>query len=255
MNYTLLEVVQLILSAMDSDDVSAITDTDEAYQVALLLKQVFYDTAVEIGLPQQEKLVELTASGDNAKPTLMTVPSTVARISWIKYDNKADADTYKDYQEVKFMPFEEFLEMQNALREQTSDVGQMNITSNSETFEVMYRSDKMPQWYTTLEENQIIFDSYDVSIDATTLAKAKSMCMAWVLPTFTLSDAFAIPLEPQQFPYYINKAKVRAFSELKQVANQEAAGEARQQKILMQKRKFVLPTVAAIETAPRYGRR
>src|SRR5574341_1111413 len=110
MRYTLLEMVQLILSAMDSDEVNSISDTVESNQVALLLKSVFYDLATELRLPEHEALFELNASGDNAQPTLMTVPTEVVRVKTISYNNQAAADIYSNYQPCIYLTWPQFME-------------------------------------------------------------------------------------------------------------------------------------------------
>ena len=254
MIYTLQEMVQTILSAMDSDEVNSINDTVEAYQVALLIKGVYYDIAVDLGLPEHETLFELDASGSSSQPCLMTVPSNVTNINWVKYDNKADADTYKDYQDVDFMAFDTFIERQFALRENTSDVGQQNFTNNGETFEMMYWTDRMPKYYTSTDDYTLLFDAYDVAIDST-LAKAKTMCHGVVYPVFELVDEFTPDLDPTGFSYLINRAKVRAFAELKQSQHAEAAGEARRQKIINQKRQRTVEGVPALFKTVRFGRK
>lgn len=254
MVYTHLEMVQLILSALDSDEVNSISDTVESQQVSLLLKSVFYDCAVDLGLPEHETMFELNASGDNAKPTLMFAPSNVIRVDNIKYDNKVTGDTYSNYQPVEYMVFDEFLRRQNSLVGQTADVGEMVVVQNSESFPVMYRTNKMPEYFTTTNDNGYIFDSYDEEED-TTLQKSKTMCQGVVYPTYTLSDAFTPDISPQSFSYLINRAKVRAFAELKQTQNTEAAGEARRQKIVLQKKKRITVDEPEIMKAPRYGRK
>src|SRR5690606_22458031 len=115
-------------------------------------------------------------------------------------------------------------------------VGEMNVTMNGELFPFMYRSDRHPQYYTTADDNTIIFDAYLSSLD-TTLQKSKTMCLGNVYPAFLLQDSFTPDLDPSQFSYYINRAKVRAFNELKQQINQEAVAETRRQQIIVQKRK------------------
>ena len=74
MRYTLKEMVDTILSAMESDEVNSISDTQESNQVVLILRSLYYDIANDIGLPEHSTFVELNASGDNTKPTLMTCP-------------------------------------------------------------------------------------------------------------------------------------------------------------------------------------
>ena len=84
MKYTLNEMVKIIMSAMDSDEINSIDDTIESTQVALLIKGVFFDIATDIGLPEHETLFELTESGTSLQPTLMTLPERVTRVNWIK---------------------------------------------------------------------------------------------------------------------------------------------------------------------------
>ncbi len=249
-------MVQLILSAMDSDEVNSIDDTVESTQVALLLKGVYYDIATDIMLPEHETVFELTESGNSIQPTLMRLPSNVIRVNWVKYDNKADADTYKDYKEVRFMEFQNFFDRQFALREQTSGVGQLVYKNNiTEDFEMMYMTDRMPLFYTTMDDNTMLFDAYDVSIDTSTLQKSKTLCHGVIYPEFELADAFTPDLSAQQFSLLIAKAKTRAFLELKQQQNPEAAAETRRQLIINQKIQRTSEDIPQLFKTIRYGRR
>ena len=238
---------------MDSDEVNSISDTVESNQVALLLRSVYYDLAVDLGLPEHEGLFELDASGDSTKPTLMTVPSNVGIVRSIKYNIVELGDTRAEYQQMQYKPFEDFLEGQKMYLEDTVTAGEMTFTSNGENFEVLYRNDKAPQFYTTFDDSTILFDSYDSTVDDT-LQKSKTMCMGVVYPVFTLADSFVPDLDITQFSLLKNRAKVRAFAELKQAQNQEAASEARRQKIIVQKRKWTVTGDPPIYNLPRYGK-
>lgn len=256
MKQTLLEMVQLILSSIDGEEVNSIDDTVEANQVALIVKSVYYDMLSDISLPEIETLVQLDASGDNAKPTLMTVPSDVIKIYSLMYDVKENGDTYPNYRTCKFMNFDEFIAMQQGYREDTEAVGSMTVVSNGENYTVLFKNDRAPTYYTTIGDSQVIFDSYDSVID-TTLQKTKTLCKGQVVPVFTMSDAFTPSLDPTQFSYLVNRAKVRAFNELKQQENVEAGGEARRQKIIVQKRKRKTPDAPpeVYRVASRFGRK
>lgn len=254
MRYNLLEMVKTILSAMDSDEVDSITDTVESQQVATLLKQVYYDLAVDLQLPEHDGLFELTASGSASQPTLMYVPSNVSRIDRILYNNKLSTETYSNYKEVYYKPWDEFLRSQTSLRDATaSTIGEMDFTNNSETFEVMYWNDRMPSWFSSVDDYTLVFDAYDSDED-TTLQKSKTQCYGSVYPTWTESDTFEPDLDPTQFSYFLNRAKVRAFAELKQAVNQEAAAETRIQKVRNQKVKRRLPNLTEHQRLPNYGR-
>lgn len=253
MRYSLLELTQLILSSLDGDEVNSITDTVEAVQVTTILKNVFYDIATEIDLPEHEGLFELTASGDNTKPTLMTIPENVTKMHWIKYDNAATADTYVDWKEVTLIGLEDMIARGMSLREETSNVGSMVVTSNSDSHEFLYRTDQMPLVYTSFDDSQLIFNAHDITED-TTLQASKTMCHGATYPTFTISDAFAPDLDPTQFAYFIQKAKVRAHFELRQLQHTEAAGESRRQKIGLQRKKRRSENMTALQRLQRYGR-
>lgn len=253
MQQNLLQIVQTILSALDSDEVNSIDDTVESMQVATLLRQLYYDIAVDLDLKEHEGMLEINASGDPDKPVLMTIPSDVSDVKWIKYDCKEDGDTAPLYQDVKFMEFNDFIEMTQSLRESTN-TGVMTITIDTETFDIVYRNDKHPSYFTTLDGTTLIFDSYDADID-TTLVKNKSMVFGNRYPTFTLSNTFTPDLDPTQFSYFINKAKVRAFLELKQTQNPEAVSETRRQKIVQQVRKYRTQGLTSFERRPKFGRK
>ena len=76
-NYTVLEMVQDVLSGINGDEVNSISDTVESLQVATYLKEVYENLVAEYNLPVNRKLIMLDASGDVNKPTHMRLPNTV----------------------------------------------------------------------------------------------------------------------------------------------------------------------------------
>lgn len=254
MRYTLLEAVQLIQSSMDSDEVNSYDDTVESLQIARLLKSVYYDLATDLQLPEHETLFELDPSGDPAKPVLMTIPSNVTKVNWIKYNCALDTDPNAIYREVNYKNFTDFYEIQAGLYQQTTSVGEMSFLQNGETFEVMYRTDEFPIWYTTVDDYTLLFNGFRSDID-TTLQKSKTMCHGTIYPVFTMADDFIPDLDPTQFSLWLNTAKTRAFNELKQVANQESNAHARRQKIASQWTRRRAPDLPEVYKVPRYGRR
>jgi hypothetical protein len=247
-------MTQLILSAMDSDEIDSITDTVESVQVTTLIKNVYYDMATELDLPEHETFFELDASGDNNLPALMTIPTNVVKLSTIEYDNKESGDTYPDWQPVTFMDLKEFSVAANSLREETSNVTSMAVQGNAQTHEFLCWTNVQPSYYTSYNDYTLLFNSYDSSID-TTLQQSKTRCHGSIYPVFTISDAFAPDLDPTQFSYFIQRCKVRAFAELKQLPHQEAQTEARNQKIGIQRKQRRTPNLTELQRAPQYGRK
>lgn len=249
-------MVQIILSAMDSDEVNSINDTVESYQVALLLRSCFYDMATDLQLPEHEGLFQLTASGDSAKPNIMTVPTTVCRLHAINYDTRDSGDTFANWKEMSFVPLDEFISQQNALRgqEDVATIQEVSVTSNGQSHKILCYSDRAPTSYTSFDDTTLVFDAYNSSIDST-LQSNKTQCSGSTYPIFSLSDTYTPALDPTQFAYFLNKAKVRAFFEIKQQENAEAAAEARKQKIGLQTRKRRTPDQSDFMKIPKYGRR
>jgi len=254
MKRTLLEMTQEILNSMSSDEVNSITDTVESNSVALLIKGVFYDIATELNLLEHHSLFELNASGDSAQPTLMTVPSNVVHIDWVTYDVIEADETASNYEKIWFSPLDEFLSAQNALRNDDTTAAQIEFVLNGETFSTYYNNNRRPHCYTTIDDYTLLFDAYNADVD-TTLQKNKTRCSGTLIPTFTMDDTFTPDLNPQQFSYFLNKCKVRAFAEIQQAENAEAGREARNQKIILQKRKRIVEnTPEVLRVGARYGR-
>lgn len=254
MRYTLKEMVDLILNAMDSDSVNSISDTVESLDVANTIKSCYYDLATDLNLPEHNKFYELNASGDNAKPVLMTLPTNATRLDYLKYDVRLDGETTPDYLLLQRVEVEDFFRRQEILRDYDSSVATMTFTSNGESFEYFYWNDRAPVFYTTYDDRTLLFDGHDALLD-TTLQKSKTMAWGGIYPTFTLEDAFYPDLDPTQFSLLINKSKVRCFNEKKQMVNPEALKEERRQRIIVQKRQRAISTSSELNKHARYGRK
>ena len=254
MRKTLLEIVQLILSSMDSDEVNTISDTIESTQVAKIVESTYYDMITDITMPEHQTAFQLNASLDSSKPCMMIVPQNVTHIDEVRYNYQLSGELMPDYRVIQYQPVYDFIMFQQALRNDTTGVATQQITMNNEVYDFIYRTNVMPSYYTTIDNNIMLFDAYDVSED-TTLQKSKTLCRGTVYPVFMMEDTFYPKIDPTQFSLLINRAKVRAFQELKQQANPEAAGEARRQKIIVQKRKRKVPGQLEIFRAARFGRK
>lgn len=237
MKYTLLELIQRILSSIKGEEVNSYDDTAESLVVRDIIKECFYNITSTQDFPELKTLFELTASGDNAKPTLMTLPADVAGLEWVKYNKIADGETAPNFQYVSYLPLADFMEMIHEFDTTDSTVGTFNVTTgSSDTIEFYYRNDGPPMYYTSFDDNTLIFDSYDSAVD-TTLQKAKTLCYGLKSTTWTDSNSFTLPLDAQQFNILLKEAKAVAWEELRQTANQTAAMQVRRAKIAAEKKK------------------
>lgn len=253
--YTLLDMVQRILSAMDSDEVNSIHDSTEALQVAYVIESAYNSITSRGNLPEHFELFELNASGDPTKPTLMTVPDRIESILWIKYDKQELGETDKNIQKVDYMRPDEFLDRMHNLRSSQGNVVHYEITNNGDTIDIFSLNNVHPQYWTSWDDRTIIFDSYQSAVD-TTLVKNKTVCYGEAASGFLIQDDFVPDLDARQFDLLMNEAKSLAFAELKQAEHARAERNARRGWVTLANQKDRAPARPSFrETLPNYGRK
>jgi len=245
---TVLAMTQDILSDMDSDEVSSIDDTVEAMQVAQIIKTAYYEVINDGDWPHLGQLLQLTASGDSELPTHMTLPDDVRYMEWIKYNKRKSTDTKDKYAGVTYMEPMDFIDRLNQRDSSNDDI---KVVTDASGISLLILTDTAPTYYTSFDNDTIVFDSYDSDID-TTLQASKVQSFGFREPTFTLSDSFVPDLPSKAFPYLLSEAKSVAFNVLKQSANpKEEQRAGRQKRRLSQERWRFEGGI----TYPSYGRR
>jgi hypothetical protein len=247
-------MVQNILSSMDGDQVNNYYDTTESLQVASIIETCYNDLVSNLDLPEHMSLFELEPSLDVSLPIIMYVPSDVLSVEWIKYNASLTTDTEILYQDVTPLTLNEFVDRTYSFGSDSDTVDVSTITVGSDTFTVKYDTDRAPSYYTSIDDNTLLFDAYNNNED-TTLVSNKTMCFGKRLPTFTLSNNFVPDLDPQQFSLLYNEAKAQCFLELKQVQNISAERKARKGWIRSQITKEAVPLEREYDKLPNYGRR
>ena len=71
MRNTLLQMVQSILSDMDSEAVNSISDTVEAEQVASVIQETFFNIVAARYIPEHRPLIKLTSGTGNGTRATM----------------------------------------------------------------------------------------------------------------------------------------------------------------------------------------
>lgn len=251
MRYTLLEMTQAILGAMDSDEVDSYDDTVESLEVVRCIKESYYDLKNRIELPVHHNLFQLEASGDSTKPVLMTVPTDVMDIDWVKY-NKPDASANTEFYQVHFMELTEFMEMMLTQNESDTEISTMNLSLGGDTINFKFFNDRYPSWFTSVDETNLVFDAHLATVDET-LRKSKTLCYGKKIDTFTLDNNWTPKLEPEQFGLLLNAAKTQAFYELKQMENAHSQNRYKKNWQHTQRKKYNITNRR--DRVPGYGRR
>lgn len=226
---TLLEMVQDILSDMDSDEVNSINDSTESLQVAQIIKSTYYNIVDGKDFPWLKEMFQLDATGGASRPTYMTLPSTIIDLDWVKYNTKKVTDTKDKYTKVEYKLPEDFLDITD---KRDSSAANIQVITDPSGIKVNVYNDRGPMYFTSFDDETLVFDSFDSGIDSY-LQNSKSQCYGKRSVIFTMSDLFTPDMPVQMFSYLLNEAKSACFLTLKQLPNSKA-----EQNSISQKRRM-----------------
>jgi hypothetical protein len=253
MKMTLLEMHQNILSSMDSDEINSISDTPESRQVTEVLKTSYFNLVALGEFPRDDNIWQLDPSGDPDLPVTMSMPTDVTDLRWLKYDAQTVDEPNVRYQEVLPMPFWDFIQMVTNLNPDEDNVISYTHTVGTNTWTLYAKNDAPPRYYTTADDNSVLFDSYDASVD-TTLQRSKTMAFGQKTFPWVETDNYILPLDDKQFIRLLNEAKALAFAELKQSQHAKAEKTARDLKIDQQSSKTKVPLISDYDRVAITGR-
>lgn len=243
---SLLELVQDILNDMDSDEVNSIDDTIESAQVAQILRATYQAMMSNRNWPHQKRLLTLVPSGDDTLPTHVTMQEEIKEMVGVKYNCAKFGETRRYYQPVYWAEPDDFLRISNA---RNSDDVNIDIIV-SDGIELLIRTDQPPRYYTSFNDNTLIFDSYDKEVDDTIQA-SKIQATAYVMLEWVHADDAIPDLPAEAFTALLEEAKSRAFVKLKQQTDPTAATEARRQQAWLSRKAW---RAAGGVKYPSYGR-
>jgi len=215
---TLLEIVQDIMSDMDSDNVNSINDSVEALQVAQIIKTTYYNIIDGKDYAFLYELFQMTASGTDTRPTHMSLPEDIIDLKYVKYNSKLTSDVKDLYKVVEYKNPEAFMSLTD-MRDSLATTVKKVVDPTGITINVF--NNKQPQYFTSFDDVTMVFDSYLATLDST-LQTSKTQCHGKRSIVFTLADTFTPDLPIQMFTYLLNEAKSAAFLTLKQMTNQKA---------------------------------
>jgi len=244
---TILEMVQDILSDMDSDSVNSINDTVEALQVTQILETTYFELISNTYQPHLKTLFQLEAAS-TTRPTHMRLSDDVQELVWLKYNKRTSSDTKDKYLDVTYLPSDEFLS--NIMNRDSSSSDVTSVTDLSGVT-LLIKNDIAPTYWTSFDDEYIVFDAYDSAVDSF-LQQSKSMLEGYKEPVFTQSDSFVPDLPSKVFPKYLAEAKSVAFNSIKQMPNAKEEQKVRRQSVFLSRNKR--RTDGGIKY-PNYGRK
>ena len=240
MKTTLLQIVQSILSDMDSEDVNSISDTVEAQQIASVVEDTYYNMVAAREIPEHSKLMSLVSLSTLSKPTHFKYPTNVKHIERIEYNVGTTTD--KDFKVIKFVEPMKFLDLM--------DEKDKLVETVDGSIDIFVATDRPPTYYTSFDDEHIIMDSHLFSEDST-LSSSKVRAFGTAYPTFSQVDDFEPDLDNTLLPLLLAESKSVCFSIFKGGPDPKIDQAARRLKSYKQNDMY---KTTRSNTKPSYGR-
>lgn len=206
---TLLQVTQSILNVIDGDYVTSISETEEAEQIAALSRDVYHELMTTSNWPHLSVIRQLTGLGDTSAPTKMKVPSDLTDISCIRFEYVQNSKTR--FKELTYLPPDSFMDLVLS-----RDEGQANVTRYLENLvPILIQTDKVPDYYTSFDDQYIICDSFDSSV-WDTLPSTATIVEGRKQTVWVMSDDFIPDLPESSFPMYLAEVREAANTYIRQ---------------------------------------
>ena len=247
MKLTLLQIVQKTLNSLSSDEVSTIAETVESAQITDIVEDVFYTMVSNKTIPEHEGLARLESPSDALKPNYLRLTDTTVRIKSIRYNISETPNTKTEYRKLIELSPEAFLQRMVGLDSASATVTTVIDYNNTK---LLCHNDKFPSYWTTFDDEYIIFDAFKSSLEST-VQLSKTLVITHKVPTFSKTDAFVPDIDDNLFPLLLNEVKSWAHLELKQNVHPKAEQAVRTQKLGYQRFR---DRVGKDDTGRDYGR-
>ena len=200
---------------MNHDSVNAIADTIESQQIAEEARVVYYDLMDRDDWPHLITLLPLDSLVDVTRPNYLVIPEDVVRIDNIRYETTKSGETVRIFSNVTYLAPGDFLDL---VYTRNNTVSTVTVVPSLNNVDMWITNDTPPQWWTTFDDANIVFDSWDSGID-TTMQGGKSMALVKKIPPWTSSDAFIPDMPDQMFSTFVSEVTAAAFTYWKQGAS------------------------------------
>lgn len=248
MKMTLLEMVQDILSEMDSDEVNSLDDTIEAGQVATIVKNAYMLMCSNRNWGDEKELTTLDHVGVIEMPTHLLIPDDIKQLDYLAYNNYNETRSQDEYVTVKYCQPDEFLRKVQNRAPRLDNIQEVKDFGGVRIFVATNRN---PQYWTSFDDRHIICDAYDSSQD-TTLKASKTQVMVVRAPRWEYREDFIPKLPVEAFAALLAESKSMAFLSLKQMQNAKAERASQQQQRWLSRKNSTTMGGVKYQT---YGRR
>lgn len=253
MKQTNLELVQNILSSMDSDNVNSISDTEEASQVETILKETYENIISRRRWAFLSKTRQLQNVIDLTRPNKYKIPEAVVRVEEFRYRTNKEGTNPQEYswKTLHYLSPADFIDhVQSRNITQLAAEGTAITVENDDLVHMYIVTNKEPKYWTSFDDVFIYVDNY-VAADGDTVMDFRSSVNVTEQQPFTRGDTEIQFLPPEMFALFLAEAKSTCWLNFKGAANQKAEQVASRQYIKMREEE---PTVQPERTWVNYGK-
>lgn len=249
MRLCLLDIVQDILSDMNSDEVNSINDTVEALQVAQIVKTTYFLMCSNRDWGDQKGLRTLDHIGDLDKPTYFHLPQNLKKLEYLAYNvRKDETGPVDEFRRLKYKFPDQFLQICNTRPRDNENFIEVQDFGGSK---LLIKNNSAPTYWTSFDDKYIICDSYDATQDSTLVA-SKTQALTVTMPEWQMTDDFIPKLPIEGYAALQAEAKSTAFLVLKQMENAKAESASRKQQRWLARKNQTVDSGVRYQT---YGRR
>jgi hypothetical protein len=212
--YTLLEIMNIVMDTMDSDPVTDISETPESQQILNIIQAEYFRLAADSDWKHLRVITQLEEMS-STYPNYMKIPATIESVETIKYNTKESASDADKFEELTYVEdVSEFLNLVHSLDSTDSTVDTVTDPDGAGT--VYCYNDRVPKYYTSIDDTYLVFDAYLSTLD-TYLKANKSLVVGYKTPTFTESNSYVLDMPGRMFPAFLERVIAVCHADIKQV--------------------------------------
>ena len=198
MSRTLLYTVQRVLENLDLDDVNSINDTPDSILIAREAEDTIYDLISRNEWPQRQDLIQVESVSDPLNPSALRLSDDTLNITSIRYDVTETGASDKTLKELTRLDPEDFLN--KIYNRKSSETNVVTVDYNGA--DLFIYNDKAPEYYTVFDNQTIILDSFDSSVEST-VNGSKTVVRGSKIPSFVMDDLYVIPFDINTYPLFL----------------------------------------------------
>lgn len=249
--YTLLQIVQKTMEALNLDQVNSISDSPDSEQVAQIAQDSYYELLNQKEWPHLNKLRQLESVADADYPNYLRIPDTVVRIDQFKYDKTellGDTPELIKLENVGWLKPEDFLDYT-----QTRNTEQDNVVPQTDFNGVRYLilNDTFPQYWTSFDDEYVVTDAVDLG-EESTLQALRSQVLVKEIPNFVIADDTVADAPAHFFQTWLAEVRSTAKLDFQQEVSPKDEQKARRGLAVLRRNAY---RTSEEDGKVRYGRR